>query len=135
MPFLCLNINVITMQTHCFYLIIALHLFCNNKQCYYEMKNLRLKRKITPFNCDKSNDFQEYKYCIFNKRTSPINEKKNYHKKNTNNLHSTITLFLSTQHIFNPTTRLTPSTNNTLSAPSTQYHFYLSQCKSRSKRK
>ncbi|WP_455050632.1 hypothetical protein [Hoylesella nanceiensis] len=67
------------------------------------MKNLRLKRKITPFNCYKSNDLQEYKYCIFNKRTSPINEKKNYHKKNTNNLQSAIILFLSTQHIFNPT--------------------------------
>jgi len=26
------------------------------------MKNLRLKRKITPFNCGKSNDLQEYKY-------------------------------------------------------------------------
>lgn len=25
------------------------------------MKNLRLKRKITPFNCDKGNDLQEYK--------------------------------------------------------------------------
>ena len=83
------------------------------------MKNLRLKRKITPFNCDKGNDLQEYKYCIFNKRTSPINEKKNYHEKNTNNLQSTITLFLSTQHIFNPTTRLTPSTNNTFFAPLT----------------
>ncbi len=80
------------------------------------MKNLRLKRKITPFNCDKGNDLQEYKYCIFNKRTSPINEKKNYHEKNTNNLQSTITLFLSPQHI-------TPSTNNTLFAPSTHPLF------------
>lgn len=83
------------------------------------MKNLHLKRKITPFNCDKSNDLQEYKYCIFNKRTSPINEKKNYLEKNTNNLQSTITLFLSPQHIFYPPTRLTPPTNNTLFAPST----------------
>ncbi|WP_315519805.1 hypothetical protein [Hoylesella nanceiensis] len=83
------------------------------------MKNLRLKRKITPFYCDKSNDLQEYKYYIFNKRTSPINEKKNYHKKNTNNLPSTITLFLSPQHIFSHTTHFTPSTNNTLFAPST----------------
>lgn len=83
------------------------------------MKNLRLKRKITPFNCDKSNDLQEYKYFIFNKRTSSINEKKNYHKKNTNNLQSTITLFLSPQHIFSHNTHLTPSTNNTLFAPST----------------
>ena len=121
-PFLCLNINVITMQTHCFFLIIALHLFCNNN-AYYEMKNLRLKRKITPFYWDKSNDLQEYKYCIFNKRTSPINEKKNYHKENTNNLQSTIILFLSPQHIFNPTTHLTPSTNNTLFAPSTHPLF------------
>lgn len=75
-------------------------------------EKLTPKKTITPFNCDKSNDLQEYKYCIFNKRTSPINEKKNYHKKNTNNLHSTITLFLSPHHI-------TPSTNNTLFAPST----------------
>ena len=82
-------------------------------------EKLTPKKTITPFNCDKNNDLQEYKYCIFNKRTSPINEKKNYHKKNTNNLQSTITLFLSTQHIFTPTTRLTPSTNNTLFAPLT----------------
>ena len=82
-------------------------------------EKLTPKKTITPFHCDKSNDFQEYKYCIFNKRTSPINEKNNYHKENTNNLQSTITLFLSPQHIFNPTTRLTPSTNNTLFAPLT----------------
>ncbi len=99
--------------------------FILQQQCFYEMKNLRLKRKITPFNCSKSNDFQEYKYCIFNKRTSPINEKKNYHKKNTNNLQSAITLFLSTQHIFypplashhqqithSPSLQLTPSFDN-----------------------
>jgi hypothetical protein len=83
------------------------------------MKNLRLKRKITPFKSDKSNELQEYKYYIFNKRASPINEKKNYHKKNTNNLQSIITLFLSPQHIFSHTTHFTPSTNKTLFAPST----------------
>ena len=87
------------------------------------MKNLRLKRKITPFNCDKGNDLQEYKYYIFNKRTSPINEKNNYHKENTNNLQSTITLFLSPQHTFSHTTHLTPSPNNTVFAPSTPPSF------------
>lgn len=79
-------------------------------------EKLTPKKTITPFKCDKSNELQEYKYCIFNKRTSPINEKKNYHEKNTNNLQSTITLFLSPQHI-------TPSTNNTLFAPSTHPLF------------
>ena len=79
-------------------------------------EKLTPKKTITPFNCDKGNDLQEYKYWIFNKRTSPINEKKNYHEKNTNNLQSTITLFLSPQHI-------TPSTNNTVFAPSTHPLF------------
>ena len=81
-------------------------------------EKLTSKKTITPFNCDKSNDLQEYKYCTFNKRTSPINEKNNYHKENTNNLQSTITLFLSPQHTFSHTTHLTSSPNNTLFAPS-----------------
>lgn len=82
-------------------------------------EKLTPKKTITPFKCDKSNELQEYKYCIFNKRTSPINEKKNYPEKNSNNLQSTIILFLSPHHIFYPTTHLTLPTNNTLFAPST----------------
>ena len=53
-------------------------------------EKLTPKKTITPFKCDKSNELQEYKYCIFNKRTSPINEKKNYPEKNTNNQQPTI---------------------------------------------
>jgi len=72
------------------------------------------KKKITPFNCDKSNDLQEYKYCIFNKRTSPINEKKNYHKKipttyNQQSLHFYLLITYSTPPLISHHQQITHS--------------------------